>query len=192
MRTDPEYSDVTEVLRLTLLAHAVTDAVIAERFPVDEPLNAIGCRQTQAAACIAVPTVARQLAAPEQRAHQTAELMGLKATTEPRLADLDYGRWRGKALWAVCPAELQALVTEPARAPHGGESIVDLIERVAGWLESLTANPLRTVAVTHPAVIRAAILLAVGMPPESFWRIDIAPVSRIVMHFRKDRWTLRL
>ena len=108
------------------------------------------------------------------------------------MADLDCGRWRGKALWAVCPAELEVWLSEPARAPHGGESVIDLIERVADWLDSLTGNPLRTVAVTHPAVIRAAILLALDIPPKSFWRIDIAPVSRTVMHFRKGRWTLRL
>jgi hypothetical protein len=30
------------------------------------------------------------------------------------------------------------------------------------------------------------------MPAKSFWRIDIAPVSRTVMHFRNDCWTLRL
>jgi broad specificity phosphatase PhoE len=83
-------------------------------------------------------------------------------------------------------------LTDPARAPHGGESIVDLIERVAGWLASLTQDASPTVAVTHPAVIRAAILGALDMPPKSFWRIDIAPVSRTFLHFRKGNWTLRL
>jgi broad specificity phosphatase PhoE len=83
-------------------------------------------------------------------------------------------------------------LTEPARAPHGGESIADLIERVDGWLDSLTDDTLRTVAVTHPAVIRAAILLALDTPPKSFWRMDIAPLSHTAMHFRGGRWTLRL
>ena len=46
-------------------------------------------------------------------------------------------------------------------------------------------------AVTHPAVIRAAILVALDAPPKSFWRIDIAPVSRTVLHFRGQAWTLR-
>lgn len=191
-RTRLEYPEVSQVLRLTLLSHAVTDAVVAERFPVDEPINTIGRRQLRVAACVGFSDAGRQLAGPEQRARQTAQLLGLNPTTDPRLADLDCGRWRGKALWDVCPSELRVWVAEPARAPHGGESIVGLIERVAAWLESLTANPLPTVAVTHPAVIRAAILLALDMPPTSFWRVDIAPVSRVVMHFRRDRWTLRL
>ena len=83
-------------------------------------------------------------------------------------------------------------LADPAAAPHGGESIIDLLGRVAGWLESLTRNTARTVAVTHPAVIRAAILLALGAPPKSFWRIDIAPVSPVAMHYRGNSWTLRL
>jgi broad specificity phosphatase PhoE len=51
---------------------------------------------------------------------------------------------------------------------------------------------LRTVAVTHPAVIRAAILLALDTQAKSFWRMDIKPLSHTDMHFRGGRWTLRL
>jgi hypothetical protein len=35
-------------------------------------------------------------------------------------------------------------------------------------------------------------MLALDTPPKSFWRIDVAPVSRTVLHFRDGRWTLRL
>jgi broad specificity phosphatase PhoE len=134
---------------------------------------------------------ARHFAGPEKRTRQTARLLGLWATTEPRLADLDCERWCGQTLDGVNPAELQVWLTDPAAAPHGGESIVDLIDRVTGWLESLAANASPVVAVTHPAVIRAAILVALESPPKSFWRIDIAPTSRTVMHFRGNLWTLR-
>ena len=50
---------------------------------------------------------------------------------------------------------------------------------------------MRLVAVTHPAVIRAAILVTLDSPPKSFWRIDIGPASRTVMHLRGHVWTLR-
>jgi broad specificity phosphatase PhoE len=183
---------VTEVVRLTLISHAMTDAMAAGRFPADEPLNDTGRRLVEAAAALEIAGTTRQLTAPERRARQTAQLLGLLAATEPRLADLDCGRWRGEVLANISPADLEAWLTEPAHAPHGGESIADLIERVDGWLDSLTDDTLRTVAVTHPAVIRAAILLALDAPPKSFWRIDIAPLSQTVMHFRGGRWTLRL
>jgi broad specificity phosphatase PhoE len=182
---------VTEVIRLTLVSHAMTDAMAAGRFPADEPLNDVGRRQVEAVAAVVDGDI-RQLAGPEQRARQTAQSLGLQATTEPRLADLDYGSWRGTTLVSVRPEDLAVWLTDPAQAPHGGESIVKLIDRVAAWLKALTDNTLPTVAVTHPAVIRAAILLALDIPPKSFWRIDIAPVSRTVMHFRGGCWTLRL
>ncbi|BBX99403.1 histidine phosphatase family protein [Mycobacterium lacus] len=177
---------MTEVVRLTLVSHGMTDAMAAGRFPVDEPLNDIGRRQVEA---LDVRGGTRQLAAPELRARQTAQLLGLRAMTEPRLADLDCGRWRGETLEGVAAEELRVWLTDPARAPHGGESIVDLIDRVAGWLASLTGN---TVAVTHPAVIRAAIVRALDIPSKSFWRLDIRPLSRSVLHSRGQCWTLRL
>lgn len=178
---------MTEVVRLTLVSHAMTDVMAAVRFAADEPLNNAGRRQAEAAAGLDIPGL--HLVGPEQRTRQTAELLGLHATTEPRLADLDCGRWRGQTLAAVTAADLEVWLTDAAAAPHGGESVVDLTERVAGWLTSVTSA---TVAVTHPAVIRAAILAALDIPPKSFWRIDIAPVSRTTMHYRDGCWTLRL
>lgn len=182
---------MTEVVRLTLLSHGMTDAMVAKRFPADEPLNDLGRRQAQAMAAQIDPG-SRQLCGPERRARQTAELLGLDAATQPRLADLDCGCWRGRAIDDVDAEDLAVWLTDPARAPHGGESITDLIARVANWLEWLTANPLRTAAVTHPAVIRAAILAALDISPARFWRIDVAPAGRVVMHYRAGRWTLRL
>ncbi|ORB74751.1 histidine phosphatase family protein [Mycobacterium scrofulaceum] len=182
---------MTDVVRLTLVSHAMTDAMAAARFPGDEPLNALGRRQAEAGA-VELPRSARHLTGPEQRARQTAGLMGLEAAADPLLADLDCGRWRGKRLQDVPPGDLTVWLTDPLRAPHGGESILDLIHRVGGWLASLTDSTSPAVAVTHPAVIRAAILHSLNAPPKSFWRIDIAPVSRTVLHFRSGGWTLSL
>ena len=131
------------------------------------------------------------LCGPEARARQTAELLGLTAHVDARLADLDCGRWRGSGLDEVQPDQLTRWLTEPDSAPHGGESIVELIARVRGWLADVGRTPGRTVAFTHPAVIRAAILIALDAPPKSFWRIDIAPASRTTLHFRGMVWTLR-
>ncbi|MFY2861904.1 hypothetical protein ACOJVU_19760 [Mycobacterium sp. THU-M104] len=58
-------------------------------------INALGWRQLEAMSGLATQGLAgtkvRQLAGPEQRAYQTAKLLGLQAATEPRLADLDCG-----------------------------------------------------------------------------------------------------
>jgi broad specificity phosphatase PhoE len=180
---------VSEVVRLTMVSHAMTDAMAAGRFPTDEPLNAVGHRQV--GTCVDLGRTDAAYCGPEQRARQTAELLGLQAVVEPQLADLDCGRWRGDVLGGVQPADLAIWLTEPTGAPHGGESVVDVVERVRGWLDSLASRRGRLVAVTHPAVVRAAILVALDAPAKSFWRIDVAPASRTVLHFRGHAWTLR-
>ncbi|MCW2687214.1 MAG: pspA 2 [Mycobacterium sp.] len=180
---------MSEAVRLTLVSHAMTDAMAAGRFPTDEPLSSVGHRQVDASIELGMADAA--LTGPEKRTRQTAELLGLQARIEPRLADLDCGRWRGDVLSGVRPAELAVWLTDPTRAPHGGESIVHLINRVRDWMESLTTTKGRLIAVTHPSLIRAAIVVALDAPPRSFWRIDVAPVSRTVMHFRGHVWTLR-
>jgi broad specificity phosphatase PhoE len=177
-----------------MVSHAMTESMAAARFPADEPLNASGRRQAEAAGRRNINDInraARQLAGPERRARQTAQLLGLHAAVEPRLADLDHGRWRGEALGDIDFEQLETWRSEPTRAPHGGESIVALVDRVAQWLDSLTSHAVPTVAVSHPAVIRAAIVAILDAAPESFWRIDIAPLSRTVMHFRGRSWTIR-
>lgn len=180
---------MSEVVRLTLVSHAMTDAMSAGRFPTDEPLNSVGHRQVDASIDLGVTDTA--FCGPEKRTRQTAELLGLQASIDQRLADLDCGRWRGDVLGGVRPADLAIWLTDPTRAPHGGESVVALIDRVRDWMDTLTTRRSRLVAVTHPAVVRAAILVALDAPAKSFWRIDIAPVSRTVMHFRGHAWNLR-
>ncbi len=128
---------MTEVVRLTLVSHAMTDAMSAGRFPTDEPLNSVGYRQADASIELGVTDSA--YCGPEKRTRQTAELLGLQASIEHRLADLDCGRWRGDVLGGVRSADLAIWLTDPTRAPHGGESVVELIERVRDWMNTLTS-----------------------------------------------------
>lgn len=180
---------MSEVVRLTLVSHAMTDALAAGRFPTDEPLNSLGHRQVDATTELG--NVDAAYCGPEKRTRQTAELLGLRAEVLPQLADLDCGRWRGDLLGGVRPAELAIWLTDPTQAPHGGEAVVELISRVRRWMASIANHRGRLVAVTHPAVIRAVVLVVLDAPPKSFWRIDIAPVSRTVLHYRGHAWTLR-
>ncbi len=90
---------MSEVVRLTLVSHAMTDAMAAGRFPTDEPLNSVGHRQVDAA--MELGTTDQAYCAPEKRTRQTAELLGLHAEIDTRLVDLDCGRWRGDFLGRV-------------------------------------------------------------------------------------------
>ena len=68
---------MSEVVRLTLVSHAMTDAMSAGRFPTDEPLNSVGHRQVDASIDLGITDSA--FCGPEKRTRQTAELLGLQA-----------------------------------------------------------------------------------------------------------------
>ena len=181
-------------IRLTLICHGATDATRRAAFPRDEPLEA------KAATLAAGLGLARSantqvFVSPALRARETAEAMGLVAIPEPALRDLDHGRWAGSTLAEIEaeePAALALWLADPESAPHGGESIAELLARAGAWLGGLDAlgdGPV--LAITHAAVIRAAILHALGAPASGFWRIDVAPLSRTELHGRAGAWTLR-
>jgi broad specificity phosphatase PhoE len=177
------------VARLLLVCHASTVATARAAFPLDEPLDERGLRRARGLADEFVPGPAA--CPPELRCLQTAAALGLRAEPDPLLADCDHGRWAGRTLAEVEAAEPEALASwlgDPAAAPHGGEPVTALLARVAGWLAVRT--PGRTVAVTHPAVIRAAVVHALGAPARAFWRVDVAPLARVTLTGRGVRWRL--
>ena len=139
------------------------------------------------------PRTQQVLSGPERRAQQTAEALGLSAAVAAELRDCDYGRWNGVELAEVQvrePEHVAAWLTDTAAAPHGGESIVNLIGRVGRWLDR-QRDAGHTIAVTHPAVIRAAMVYALDAPLLSFWRIDVAPLTLTDLRFNGRVWTLR-
>jgi broad specificity phosphatase PhoE len=149
--------------------------------PSRSPGGPAGHRLGDADACFTSPAL---------RAVQTAEALGLTATIEPALADCDHGRWRGRRLEEIEPAALAEWLRDPAATPHGGESVVALIARVAGWLDQRIGIPGTTVAVTHASVIRAAIVAAIRAGPDSYRHIDVAPLTLARLSGHGGRWTL--
>ncbi len=180
-------------IRLTLLCHAATAAMRAGAFPRDEALEDKG-RLAASALAPRLPAFDRVLAGPSRRTRETVAALGLGAVEEPALRDCDYGRWGGRTLAEIAGAEPEAAalwLTDPACAPHGGESFMALIRRVGDWLDGGTLAG-RVLAVTHAAVMRAAVLHVLGAPAERFWRIDAMPLSMLDLGHDGRRWALRI
>lgn len=134
----------------------------------------------------------RLLCGPELRTRQTAELYGDNVEIVGALRDCDFGRWAGMSiddLQESEPATLQAWLGDPTSVPHGGESVAQLGERVAAWLKTLETTPGHIVAITHPFVIRAALMQV--LQGAGFNQIDVEPLSAIELRFN-GRWRLRL
>ncbi|WP_028479227.1 histidine phosphatase family protein [Nocardia sp. CNY236] len=176
------------VLKLGLVSHGMTEAMRAARFPADEPLTPAGRRSLSECGPL---TASRVSIGPECRTSETADVLGLQGMTDYRLRDLGAGDWRGRELTSIPEPDLHRWLTDPEFCGHGGESVVAVIERTRDWLAEIVAHAESTIAVTHPAIVRAALLITLDAPPESFWRIDIAPGSVTRMHYR-GAWTLRL
>ena len=178
--------------RLDLMAHGASEATRAARFPDDEPLEASAAQALQALRGKVRP-YALAFTAPSRAARETAAVLGLSVEVEPALRDCDYGRWRGLASKDVAgrePDAFAAWLGDPSAAPHGGESLAALIERVGASLTQSLAREGATLAVTHAPVVRAAIVNALGAGPSAFARIDVAPLSLARLSGHAGRWNL--
>lgn len=179
--------------RITLICHATTRALRAATFGGDDPLDEPGRAQAQRLAG-SLGEVEACWCSPAARARETATALGLTATVDERLRDCDYGRWTGLRFQQVLlrePRKLVAWIRKPASAPHGGEAIPQVLERVSAWVAERSRDRGHTVAVTHSAVIRAAIIHVLQADLPSFWRIDILPLSRTELRTNGRRWVLR-
>lgn len=177
---------------MTLVAQAATAATVRVAFPRDEVLDPRGLAAAQDARD-RLGRVARALRSPAAAAGETADALGLTATVDAALAEWDLGDWRGHTLDEIAaadPAAVSAWLTDPDAARHGGEGLTALLDRVAAWLRTVEEEG-HTVAVTHSAVVRAAVVTTLDAPPSGFWRIDVPPLTATILRGGPSRWTLR-
>jgi broad specificity phosphatase PhoE len=179
-----------QATRLTLICHAVTPLQKQGRFPDDESV-AMDWQGAALSLAERYKKSPRLVCGPEARTRQTAGLFGAHAVIEDALRDADFGAWKGQAIGDIESAQLDAWLTDSTSAPHGGESVQQICGRVAQWLKSLETEPGHVVAVTHPFVIRAALLNVLQLPMKMFYRIDVEPLAITELRFNSV-WRLRL
>lgn len=175
--------------RLSLVSHAMTDAMRRARFNSDESVDTSGRRDLAEATFTARADAV--LIAPERRTRQTADGLGLAGAVVADLADIDYGHWSGLTMEDLPEPDILAWLTDTATAPPDGESIDALLTRVSLWMDRVSTEKRRILAVTHPAVVRAVIVRTLDAPSSSFWRVDVPPLTSTSVNFSGGRWTLR-
>ena len=125
------------------------------------------------------------VSSPLERAIETARLIadpqGLDFTLDEGLNELESGSWVGKPFSELkhCDGWQQFnRLRSLTRAP-GGESLMEVQARAWKSLETIQARyPEKTVAaITHGDVIRALLLLLLGMPLDHILRLEVSPAS---------------
>jgi broad specificity phosphatase PhoE len=172
-------------VRVLLVTHLLTSATRRGAFPGDEPV------ETSNVTAPALRDTATIVRGPESRCRQTCTALGWQAEVQDALREWDLGRWRGRTLDEVALDEQPAVaawLADADAAPHGGESLAALLERIGSWLAGLRAGT--TVAVSHPAVVRAAVVTALGVEAPAFWRLDLAPGTVTSLSGRDGRWNV--
>ncbi len=174
--------------RLVLLCVGVTRSAREARFPDPaEPLDEGGGAKVRAFG-LAGPATGKCWISPAVAARNTAALLGLSGDDEPALRDMDAGEWTGRGLDEIEGEALARWLAAPERGAPGGESMAMVLGRVGPWLEGLGKGSL--LAITHAAVVRAAIAHALDVPVAATLGIDVAPLSATLLS-RHERWRLQ-
>ncbi|QEV17843.1 bifunctional RNase H/acid phosphatase [Streptomyces alboniger] len=201
-------ADLGAPATFVLLRHGETALTPEKRFSgsggTDPSLSEVGREQAEraAAAFAARGTIQAIVSSPLKRCQETAYAvaarLGLDVHLEEGLRETDFGAWEGLTFGEVRerhPEELTAWLASPDAAPPGGESFAAVSRRVAATRDRLTAAYAgRTVLlVTHVTPIKTLVRLALGAPPESLFRMELAAASvSAVAYYRDGNASLRL
>ncbi len=66
-----------------------------------------------------------------------------------------------------------------------------MIDRIGRWLSAVTAQGAPVLAVTEPAIIRAALAYVLPGGWRTFWRVDVGPLDRVMLTRNAGVWRLR-
>ena len=145
-----------------------------------------GVQASALAGALEQAPVIRVISSPLLRAQETATAIaaahGLEVETDERLIEIDYGEWDGVPLRLVPPEDWAKWRADATFAPPGGESLVEVQDRVASFCDDfVNDSDTVTVAVSHVSPIKAAVCVALGADPLLTFRmqLSLASITRI-------------
>jgi probable phosphoglycerate mutase len=190
-----------------LLRHGQTAHTVEKRFSGsgghDPELSEEGEQQVRAAAerLAADGAVDVVLASPLRRTKQTAQavgdLLGLEVREVDGFRECAFGDWEGltfdqvRAGW---PDELAEWLGNPAVAPPGGESFVDVRKRVLRARDEVLARYPRgsVLVVTHVTPIKVLVTDALEASLSGLYRMELSPATLTeVQWFESGQASLR-
>ena len=165
-------------IRLWLIRHAPVAGPTGVIHGDDAPADTSD-RAAIAALRAKLPAGAVCFASPSVRTLDTAAALGLRPVNEAKFREQDFGGWTGRRhddLAREIGAAYHDFWRAPADArPPGGESFADQIDRVRKGFAKLPADDV--ILVVHSGTVRAALAIALDLPPAGALRFAINPLS---------------
>jgi 2,3-bisphosphoglycerate-dependent phosphoglycerate mutase/probable phosphoglycerate mutase len=194
--------------RLVLLRHGQTDYNLAARMQghLDSLLTETGLAQASAAA----PAIARLtpdllISSDLRRAVDTADVMGaatgLPVKLDPRLRETHLGDWQGRTVTEIeqdWPGAIATWRSDPAWAPPGGESRIEVVRRSRPVVEELDeqfaeGSNSTALLVAHGGLIAGLVSGLLALPAATWPSIGGVGNCRWAALARRDdhpRWRL--
>ncbi len=176
-------------MRIFLVRHGQTAANASGLFygSTDVPLTPLGIEQsTRVAGLLAEISFSQVLSSQLTRAQQTAELIVPITGFDPRLNEMDFGRWEMRHFSDIAeeePEAWQRWIDDWQNAtPTGGEPFTHFAERVKAVAEELALRrePGDMLIVAHQGVLSLLLAHWLRMPTESLWHFP----------FKQDAYTM--
>ena len=169
---------MTGVTQIWLIRHAPVAGPRGVIHDIDAPAD-VGDTAALSRLRSLLPKTHVAISSPARRARDTAEALGLVAALNPAFGEQDFGRWTGRTHEDI-RRESEAAYDDFWRAPAtnrppGGESFVKQIGRVRQGVAALPAGDV--IVVAHAGTIRAALAVALDMPPDKALSFVIDPLS---------------
>ena len=188
--------------KILLVRHGLTDWNYNNRFQgrTDVPLNEAGLAQAEKAARrIEGWPVDVVYSSPLTRARQTADIIAARLRKNPIIIDdlmeIHFGSWEGlsfrESLEKKDDSLLKWLADPFFHTPPGAEewdSIRQRAERVANFV--LESGHKHVVIVSHGGIIRALLVVFLGLDPHTVWKIRSSNCSLTGIELREHETSL--
>jgi len=121
---------------------------------------------------------------PMERTRETADPIaqacGAALHVEEAINEINFGEWSGARISELDqrPAFVRWNAGRDQACCEDGESMIEVQARVLRWMERVVVSGASAVvAVSHADVIKAAVMVTLGLSPRSHDRLEISPGS---------------
>lgn len=187
-------------MRVYLARHGETTWNLVGRYQGrrESALTSLGMQQAFALAdAMGTAGVGRVIASPLLRctatARPTADRLNLRVETDDRLIEIAHGTWEGRMRDEIAAndgARYRAWREDPANVSFdGGESTAQVLGRWREFARSF-APTVPILVVTHDAVVRVALVDAMGLDLDAFWSTNVENGAYAVFDVDASGWRL--